>query len=89
MPPTAYPDIRRVVAEDIDVKQGATRLAKVGRFEVESGQRIGLVPSRLRAKLTGFEAPITGAQRAQVAPIGLTNMVKLAAEIDLEYVDTP
>lgn len=88
VPPTAYPDVRRVLAEDIDVKQGGTRLAKVGRFEVESGQRIGLVPSRLRAKLTGLEAPITGAQRAQVAPIGLTDLVKLAAEIDLEYVDT-
>jgi len=88
VPPTAYPDIRRVLAEDIDVKQGSNRLAKVGRFEVESGQRIGLVPSRLRAKLTGFEAPITGSQRAQVAPIGLTNLVKLTAEIDLEYVDT-
>ncbi len=61
VPPTAYPDVRRVLAEDIDVKQARTRLAKVGRFEVESGQRIGLVPSRLRAKLTGLEAPITGA----------------------------
>lgn len=90
VPPTAYPDIRRVVIEDVDVKQrGGPRMGKLARLEIEGGPRVGVMPSRLRAKLTGFEAPITNArQRAQLAPLGLTESVNLGAELELEYVES-
>ncbi|AVO44242.1 hypothetical protein [Phreatobacter cathodiphilus] len=90
MPPQAYPHVARIVLEEVDVKQRGTsqQLAKVGRFEVESGPRVGLMPSRLRAKLTGFEAPITNArQRAQLAPLGLTDSISLGAELEIDYVE--
>lgn len=90
VPPTAYPDIRRILAEAIEVKeQSGQQLAKVGRFELEGGPRVGLMPSRLRAKLTEFVAPITNArQRAQLAPLGLTESVNLGAELEIEYVES-
>jgi hypothetical protein len=91
MPPQAFPHATRILFENIDVKQTGSnqQLAKVGRFEVESGPRVGLMPSRLRGRLTGFEAPITNArQRAQLAPLGLTERLNLGAELEIEYVET-
>lgn len=91
MPPQAFPHVARIVFEDIDVKQRANgqQLAKVGRFEIEGGPRVGMMPSRLRAKLAGFVAPLTNArQRAQFAPLGLTESISLGAELEIEYVET-
>ncbi|KAF0133180.1 MAG: hypothetical protein FD152_1696 [Xanthobacteraceae bacterium] len=90
VPPAAYPNVMRIVFEDIDVKQRGSgqQLAKVGRFEIEGGPRVGVMPTRLRAKLTGLVAPITNArQRAQFAPLGLTESVNLGAELEIEYVE--
>mgnify|MGYP001293380706 CR=1 FL=1 len=88
VPPSAYPDIRRILMESIDVKDGDRRLGKVDRFEIEGGPRVGIMPSRLRARLTGFEAPITNArQRAQLAPLGLTDSINLGAELEIEYAE--
>ncbi len=89
IPPTAYPDIRRILLENVDVKErSGQRLGKLDRFEIEGGPRVGIMPTRLRAKLTGFEAPITNAsQRAQLAPLGLTENVNLGAELEIEYVE--
>jgi hypothetical protein len=89
VPPSAYPDIRRLLMEDIAVKNpGGQDLASVKRFLVEAGPRIGLVPTRLRAQLEGFVAPINDArQRAQMAPLGLTDKINLGAELDIEYDD--
>lgn len=87
-PPSAYPEIRRILTEDLEVSDAGGRLARVERFEIEAGPRIGLVPTRIRAQLTGFEAPIRDAtQRAQVAPLGLTDKVNLAANLEIEYVE--
>lgn len=87
-PPSAYPEIRRILTEDLEVNDARGRLARVARFEIEAGPRIGLVPTRLRAQLTGLEAPIRdAAQRAQVAPLGLTDKVNLAASLEIEYVE--
>ncbi|WP_296571249.1 hypothetical protein [Phreatobacter sp.] len=90
VPPAAYPHVARILFEDIDVKQRANgqQLAKVGRFEIEGGPRVGMMPSRLRAKLAGFVAPLTNArQRAQFAPLGLTESISLGAELEIEYVE--
>lgn len=90
VPPSAYPDIRRLLMEDIAVKTGTGQaLGSVQRFLVEAGPRIGLVPTRLRAQLEGFTAPINDArQRAQLAPLGLTDKINLGAELDIEYDET-
>jgi hypothetical protein len=87
VPPSAYPDIRRVSVEAVSVKNPAGQnMGSVERFVIEAGPRIGLMPTRLRAELTGVSAPINDArQRAQLAPIGLTDKVNLAAELDIEY----
>ncbi|MBL8568582.1 MAG: hypothetical protein JNK84_05810 [Phreatobacter sp.] len=89
VPPSAYPDIRRLLMEDIAIKTSAGQaLGSVQRFLVEAGPRIGLVPTRLRAQLEGFTAPINDArQRAQLAPLGLTDKINLGAELDIEYDD--
>lgn len=90
MPPRAFPHVARILFENIDVKQSGSnqQLAKVGRFEVEGGPRVGLMPSRLRARLVGFEAPLTNArQRAQLAPLGLTESISLGAELEIDYVE--
>lgn len=89
VPPSAYPDIRRLLMEDIAVKTSTGQaLGSVQRFLVEAGPRIGLVPTRLRAQIEGFTAPINDArQRAQLAPLGLTDKINLGAELDIEYDD--
>ncbi|MFX7776528.1 hypothetical protein ABTJ98_21070, partial [Acinetobacter baumannii] len=70
-PPTAYPDVRRILTEDIVVtKNDSQPLGSVQRVEIEAGPRIGLMPTRIRARVTGFDAPVTDArQRAQLAPL--------------------
>lgn len=89
-PPAAIPDIRRVIMEDIKVVSSDNQsLGSMNRMEVEAGPRVGYVPTRLRARITGFEAPVNDArQRAQLAPIGLTDKVKLGAELEMEYVES-
>ncbi|WP_439573662.1 hypothetical protein [Phreatobacter sp.] len=87
-PPTVFPEIRRILTDGLEVNDQRGRLLRVERFEIEAGPRIGLVPTRIRAQLTGFEAPIRdAAQRAQVAPLGLTDKVNLAANLEIEYVE--
>jgi hypothetical protein len=87
VPPSAYPDIRRMSMEAVSVKNPAGQnMGTVDRFVVEAGPRIGLMPTRVRAELTGVTAPINDPrQRAQLAPIGLTDKVNLAANLDIEY----
>ncbi|QCK86751.1 hypothetical protein E8L99_13790 [Phreatobacter aquaticus] len=89
VPPAAYPDIRRVLFEGVAVTDRTGQsLGKVERFEVEAGPRIGLVPTRLRARMTGFEAPVTDPiQRAQMAPLGIEDKILLSSEFELEYVE--
>lgn len=88
-PPTAYPDVRRILTEDIVVtKPTGQPLGSVQRVEIEAGPRIGLMPTRIRARVTGFDAPVTDArQRAQLAPIGIEDKITLAAELEIEYVE--
>lgn len=87
VPPSAYPDVRRLVMEAIAVRSPTGQaVGSVQRFLVEAGPRIGLVPTRLRAQMEGFTAPINDArQRAQLAPLGLTDKVNLGADLDIEY----
>jgi hypothetical protein len=89
VPPTAYPEIRRILAETIEIKERTgVRLAKLDRFEIEAGPRIGLMPTRVRARVTGLEAPVNDArQRAQLAPVGITDKINMAAELEIEYVE--
>lgn len=89
-PPAAIPDIRRLVMEDVRVTSAANQpLGALGRMEVEAGPRVGYVPTRLRARFTGFEAPVTDPQqRAQLAPIGVTDTLKMNAELEMEYVES-
>ncbi len=88
-PPTAYPDVRRILTEDIVVtKNDSQPLGSVQRVEIEAGPRIGLMPTRIRARVTGFDAPVTDArQRAQLAPLGIEDKITLAAELEIEYVE--
>jgi hypothetical protein len=89
VPPSAYPDIRRILFEGVAVSDRAGRsIGQVGRFEIEAGPRIGLMPTRLRASLTGFEAPVTDpVQRAQLAPLGIEDKISLTSEFEIEYVE--
>lgn len=89
-PPAAIPDIRRIIMEEIRVTSPDSQsLGSMSRMEIEAGPRVGYVPTRLRARITGFEAPVNDArQRAQLAPLGLTDKVKLAAELEMEYVES-
>lgn len=89
VPPAAYPDVRRALLEGVSVNdRGGASVGKVERFEIEAGPRIGLVPTRLRARLTGFEAPVTNpTQRAQLAPLGIEDKIALNSEFELEYVE--
>ena len=88
-PLTAYPDVRRLVAENIAVVKAGQPAGSLQRLEVDAGPRIGLVPTRLRLRASGFEAPVTDArQRAQLAPIGIEDKITLSAEVDIEYAET-
>ncbi|MBN8942538.1 MAG: hypothetical protein J0H01_23755 [Rhizobiales bacterium] len=87
-PASAYPDVRRILTEDIVVAKATGQpLGAVQRVEIEAGPRIGLMPTRIRARVTGFEAPVNDAQRAQLAPLGIEDKITLAAELEIEYVE--
>ena len=87
-PLTAYPDVRRLLAENIAVVTAGRPAGSLQKLEVDAGPRVGLVPTRLRLRATGFEAPVTDArQRAQLAPIGIEDKITLSAEIDIEYAE--
>ncbi|QCI66679.1 hypothetical protein [Phreatobacter stygius] len=88
-PASAYPDVRRILTEDITVTQATGQpLGSVQRAEIEAGPRIGLMPTRIRARITGFDAPITDArQKVQLAPLGIEDKITLAAELEIEYVE--
>ncbi|MEI8144320.1 MAG: hypothetical protein WCH83_02545 [Alphaproteobacteria bacterium] len=89
-PQRAYPEFRRFALEGTVVKDAAgMSLGELGLFALENGPRIGIVPTRIRARIADFVAPIADAKMAaQLGPIGITDKIKLNADAELEYVES-